>query len=148
MSRSNPWIVFSWCAVDVIPTSETGFIEGFKMILRYKPFLILTAATVASILATQVYRHNVLFALMKISPSFVSPVHSKCSGTVLESREEELVDLPVPCRIINRQYRAALTPPTCARSPSLSSRRWFYCSCGPSSCVRLERRRASSSEIW
>ncbi|CAF0855457.1 unnamed protein product [Adineta steineri] len=39
--------------VDVIPTSETSFIQGFKMILRYKPFLILTAATVASILATQ-----------------------------------------------------------------------------------------------
>ncbi|CAF1267765.1 unnamed protein product [Adineta ricciae] len=39
--------------VDVIPTSETSFFHGFKMILQYKPFLILTAATVASILATQ-----------------------------------------------------------------------------------------------
>ncbi|CAM4739895.1 unnamed protein product [Rotaria magnacalcarata] len=39
--------------VDVIPTNETSFKKGFTMIIRYKPFLILTAATVASILATQ-----------------------------------------------------------------------------------------------
>ncbi|CAF1015848.1 unnamed protein product [Rotaria sp. Silwood1] len=39
--------------VDVISTHETSFMTGFKMIIRYKPFLILTAATVASILATQ-----------------------------------------------------------------------------------------------
>ncbi|CAF2882485.1 unnamed protein product [Rotaria sp. Silwood2] len=39
--------------VDVIPTSETSFMKAFKMIIRYKPFMILTAATVASILATQ-----------------------------------------------------------------------------------------------
>ena len=40
--------------LDVIPTSKTSFYKGFKMIIRYKPFLILTVATVASILATQV----------------------------------------------------------------------------------------------
>ena len=40
--------------LDVIPTSETSYYKGFKMIIRYKPFLILTGATVASILATQV----------------------------------------------------------------------------------------------
>ncbi|CAF3461872.1 unnamed protein product [Rotaria socialis] len=39
--------------VDVIPTNQTSYTKGFKMIIRYKPFLILTAATVASILATQ-----------------------------------------------------------------------------------------------
>ncbi|CAF1003270.1 unnamed protein product [Rotaria sordida] len=39
--------------VDVIQTSETSYLKGFKMIIRFKPFMILTVATVASILATQ-----------------------------------------------------------------------------------------------
>lgn len=40
--------------LDVIPTNETSFFKGFKMIIVYKPFIILTVATVGSILATQV----------------------------------------------------------------------------------------------
>ena len=50
--RKNPLPPFD--CLDVIPTSETSYYKGFKMIIRYKPFLILTGATVASILATQV----------------------------------------------------------------------------------------------
>jgi Na+/melibiose symporter-like transporter len=48
--------------LDIIPTSETGYFEGFKMIIRYKPFLILTIATVASVLATQVNKTSMPFS--------------------------------------------------------------------------------------
>lgn len=58
--------------VDVIPTSETSFLKGFKMIIRYKPFVILTAATVASILATQVFIKILISSLIKIFPSCIS----------------------------------------------------------------------------
>ena len=47
---SISWRIF----LDVIPTNQTSFLKGLSMIMCYPPFLILTVATVASILATQV----------------------------------------------------------------------------------------------
>ncbi|CAF1009640.1 unnamed protein product [Didymodactylos carnosus] len=56
---------------DVIESDKRSFVESSKMIIKYKPFLILTVATVASVLATQLLVPTLIAVLIKGTPMWL-----------------------------------------------------------------------------